>query len=94
MKAAVKEFVTYLPEAAVDIAALRRMLIYCEGREGQRDAEWRLPCSTMSFIPIIFNFAHPLSIHRRPERTSTGFRNALTKTFNDYGRKNKLLKGT
>ena len=24
--------------------------------------------------------------------TLTGFRNALTKTFNDYGRKNKLLK--
>ena len=52
----------------------------------------KLPCSIM--IPIMrttYGFVNNITT---PEGGThiVGFRNALTKTFNDYARKNKLLK--
>ncbi len=53
---------------------------------------WKLQCSTMTLIQrTTYGFVNNITT---PEGGThiVGFRNALTKTFNDYARKNKLLK--
>ena len=52
---------------------------------------WRLRCSITVYNESVFSFVNNINT---PEGGThlVGFRNALTKTFNDYARSNKLLK--
>ena len=53
---------------------------------------WKLHCSiTIRYTENVYSFVNNITT---PEGGThlAGFRNALTKTFNDYARKNKLLK--
>ena len=83
----IKEFVSYLNRGKTP---LYDDIIYCEGEKDGVLVEVALQHnegyneSTYSFVNNIVT----------PEGGThmTGFRNALTKTFNDYGRSNKLLK--
>ncbi|MEY8394545.1 DNA topoisomerase (ATP-hydrolyzing) subunit B [Lachnospiraceae bacterium 45-P1] len=83
----IKEFVTYLNRSNV---ALYDQVIYCEGNKDGLLVEVAMQHND-SYTENIYSFVNNINT---PEGGThlTGFRNALTKTFNDYGRKNKLLK--
>lgn len=83
----IKEFVTYMNKGK---AALYDQVIYCEGvREGVY-VEVAMQHND-SYTENIYSFVNNINT---PEGGThlAGFKNALTKTFNDYSRKNKLLK--
>ena len=83
----IKEFVTYLNKSKTP---LYENIFYCEGeREGvlvevafQHNDAYNE--SVYSFVNNIITPEGGMHL--------TGFRNAITKTFNDYGRKNNLIK--
>ena len=83
----IKEFVTYLNRSNVP---LYDNVIYCEGKKDNVLVEVAMQHND-SYNESVFSFVNNINT---PEGGThlTGFRNALTKTFNDYGRKNKLLK--
>ena len=83
----IKEFVSYLNRSNVP---LYDNVIYCEGKKDNVLVEVAMQHND-SYTENIYSFVNNINT---PEGGShlTGFRNALTKTFNDYGRKNKLLK--
>lgn len=83
----IKEFVTYLNRSNV---ALYDQVIYCEGSKDGVLVEVAMQHND-SYTENIYSFVNNINT---PEGGThlTGFKNALTKTFNDYGRKNKLLK--
>ena len=83
----IKEFVTYLNCSNVP---LYDNVIYCEGKKDNVLVEVAMQHND-SYTENIYSFVNNINT---PEGGThlTGFRNALTKTFNDYGRKNKLLK--
>jgi len=83
----IKEFVTYLNRSNV---ALYDQVIYCEGKKDGVLVEVAMQHND-SYTENIYSFVNNINT---PEGGThlTGFKNALTKTFNDYGRKNKLLK--
>lgn len=83
----IKEFVSYLNRAN---AALYPNIIYCEGERQGVYVEVAMQ-HTDAFTENIYSFVNNINT---PEGGThlTGFRNALTKTFNDYARNNKLLK--
>ena len=83
----IKEFVTYLNRSNV---ALYDQVIYCEGNKDGLLVEVAMQHND-SYTENIYSFVNNINT---PEGGThlTGFKNALTKTFNDYGRKNKLLK--
>ena len=83
----IKEFVTYLNRSNV---ALYDQVIYCEGKKDGVLVEVAMQHND-SYTENIYSFVNNINT---PEGGThlTGFRNALTKTFNDYARKNKLLK--
>ena len=83
----IKEFVTYLNRSNVP---LYENVIYCEGKRDGVLVEVAMQHND-SYTENIYSFVNNINT---PEGGThlTGFRNALTKTFNDYGRKNKLLK--
>ena len=83
----IKEFVTYLNRSNVP---LYDNVIYCEGKKDNVLVEVAMQHND-SYTENIYSFVNNINT---PEGGThlTGFRNALTKTFNDYGRKNKLLK--
>ena len=83
----IKEFVTYLNRSNVP---LYDTAIYCEGKKDNVLVEVAMQHND-SYTENIYSFVNNINT---PEGGThlTGFRNALTKTFNDYGRKNKLLK--
>ena len=83
----IKEFVTYLNRSNVP---LYDTVIYCEGKKDNVLVEVAMQHND-SYTENIYSFVNNINT---PEGGThlTGFRNALTKTFNDYGRKNKLLK--
>ena len=82
-----KEFVSYLNRSNVP---LYDNVIYCEGKKDNVLVEVAMQHND-SYTENIYSFVNNINT---PEGGThlTGFRNALTKTFNDYGRKNKLLK--
>ena len=83
----IKEFVTYLNKSKGE---LYDTVIYCEGvREGVY-VEIAMQHND-SYNDNTYGFVNNITT---PEGGThiIGFRNALTKTFNDYARKNKLLK--
>ena len=85
----IKEFVTYLNRSKT---ALYPEIIYCEGEKDGVVVEVALKHND-SYNETTYGFVNNITT---PEGGThiVGFRNALTKTFNDYARKNKLLKDT
>ena len=83
----IKEFVTYLNRSN---AALYEQVIYCEGVKDGVAVEVAMQHND-SYTENIYSFVNNINT---PEGGThlTGFKNALTKTLNDYGRKNKILK--
>ena len=83
----IKEFVSYLNRSNVP---LYDNVIYSEGKKDNVLAEVAMQHND-SYTENIYSFVNNI---KTPDGGThlTGFRNALTKTFNDYGRKNKLLK--
>ena len=83
----IREFVTYLNRSK---EALYPEVIYCEGEKDGVMVEVAMQHSD-SYTENSYGFVNNINT---PEGGThiVGFRNALTKTFNDYARKNKLLK--
>ena len=83
----IKEFVTYLNRSKT---ALYEDVIYCEGIVNNVAVEVAMQHND-SYSDNTYGFVNNITT---PEGGThvVGFRNALTKTFNDYARKNKLLK--
>lgn len=83
----IKEFVEYLNKGK---EAIYSNVLYCEGEKEKVYVEVALQHNG-SFTENIYTFVNNINT---PEGGThlTGFKNALTKTFNDYARKNKLLK--
>ena len=83
----IKEFVSYLNRSKT---ALYEDIIYCEGNVNNVSVEVAMQHND-SYSDNTYGFVNNITT---PEGGThvVGFRNALTKTFNDYARKNKLLK--
>lgn len=83
----IKEFVEYLNKGK---EAIYSNVLYCEGEKEKVYVEVALQHND-SFTENIYTFVNNINT---PEGGThlTSFKNALTKTFNDYARKNKLLK--
>ncbi|MDY5648631.1 MAG: DNA topoisomerase (ATP-hydrolyzing) subunit B [Lachnospiraceae bacterium] len=83
----IKEFVTYLNKSKT---ALYPEIIYCEGTKDNVYVEVSMQHND-SYTESVYSFVNNITT---PEGGThlTGFRNAITKTFNDYARKNKLIK--
>ena len=83
----IKEFVEYLNKGK---EAIYSNVLYCEGEKEKVYVEVALQHND-SFTENIYTFVNNINT---PEGGThlTGLKNALTKTFNDYARKNKLLK--
>ncbi|MDI9242688.1 DNA topoisomerase (ATP-hydrolyzing) subunit B [Fusibacillus kribbianus] len=83
----IKEFVQYLNKSK---EALYPGIIYCEGTVDGVAVEIAMQHND-SYTESSYSFVNNINT---PEGGThvTGFRNALTKTFNDYARKNGLLK--
>ncbi len=83
----IKEFVTYLNRSK---AALYENIMYFEGTKNNVYVEVSLQHND-SYTESVYSFVNNITT---PEGGThlIGFRNALTKTFNDYARTNKLLK--
>ena len=83
----IREFVTYLNRSK---EALYPEVIYCEGQKDGVEVEVAMQHND-SYTENSYGFVNNINT---PEGGThiVGFRNALTKTFNDYARKNKLLK--
>lgn len=83
----IKEFVTYLNRSKTE---LYPEIIYCEGEKDGVAVEVAMQHND-SYTENTYGFVNNITT---PEGGThvVGFRNAITKTFNDYARKNKLLK--
>ena len=83
----IKEFVEYLNRGK---QSLYESVIYCEGSREDVYVEVALQHND-SYIENTYSFVNNINT---PEGGThlEGFKRALTKTFNDYARKNKLLK--
>ena len=83
----IKEFVSYLNKSKT---ALYPDIIYCEGERDGVLVEVAMQHND-SYQENTYGFVNNITT---PEGGThiVGFRNALTKTFNDYARKNKLLR--
>ena len=83
----IKEFVTYLNKGKNEIY---NEVIYCEGSKDNVYVEVSMQHND-SYTENIYSFVNNINTPEGGTHLS-GFKNALTKTFNDYARKNKLLK--
>ena len=83
----IREYVEYLNKSK---ELLYSEVIYCEGKKGDVFVEVALQHND-SYNEGVYSFVNNITT---PEGGThlAGFRSALTKTFNDYARKNKLLK--
>ena len=85
----IQEFVTYLNKGK---APLYEKVIYCEGTRENVYVEVAMQHND-AYTENVYTFVNNINT---PEGGThlTGFKNALTKTFNDYAKKSKLLKET
>jgi DNA gyrase subunit B len=85
----IKEFVQYLNKSTTPIY---EDIIYCEGTKDNVYVEVAFQHND-SYTENCYSFVNNINT---PEGGThlAGFKNAITKTFNDYARKNKLLKDT
>jgi DNA gyrase subunit B len=83
----IKEYVAYLNK---NKDALYESIIYCEGNKDQVSVEVALQHND-TYTENCYSFVNNITT---PEGGThlAGFKNAITKTFNDYARKQKLLK--
>ncbi len=83
----IREFVSYLNRSK---EALYPEIVYCEGEKDGVFVEVAMQHND-SYTENCYGFVNNINT---PEGGThiVGFRNAITKTFNDYARKNKLLK--
>ena len=83
----IKEFVEYLNRSTTP---LYEQIIYCEGMVNNVSVEVAMQHND-SYSDNTYGFVNNITT---PEGGThvVGFRNAITKTFNDYARKNKLLR--
>lgn len=83
----IKEFVEYLNKSK---DALYDKIIYCEGLKDGVQVEVAFQHNG-GYNEVVDSFVNNI---KTPEGGThlTGFKNALTKTFNDYAKKNKLIK--
>ena len=83
----IKEFVQYLNRSKTP---LYEQIIYCEGTKDNVEVEVAMQHND-SYTDNTYGFVNNITT---PEGGThvVGFRNAITKTFHDYARKNKLLK--
>ena len=83
----IREFVEYLNQAAMP---LYPQVIYCEGERSGIFVEVAMQ-HTDAYTENVYSFVNNINT---PEGGThlTGFRNAITKTINDYARSSKLLK--
>ena len=83
----IKEFVQYLNKSKEPLYSL---IIYCEGVKDNVQVEVAFQHND-GYNEVVDSFVNNI---KTPEGGThlTGFRNSLTKTFNDYARKNKILK--
>ena len=83
----IKEFVTYLNRSKTP---LYEEIIYCEGEKNGVQVEVAMQHND-SYTENTYGFVNNITT---PEGGThvVGFRNALTKIFNEYGRKSKILK--
>lgn len=83
----IKEFVAYLNRSS---QKLYEPVVFCEGDKDRVLVEVAMQHND-SYTENIYSFVNNINT---PEGGThlTGFKQALTKTFNDYARKNKLLK--
>ena len=83
----IREYVEYLNKSK---EVLYPQVIYCEGKKGDVVVEVALQHND-SYNEGVYSFVNNITT---PEGGThlAGFRSALTKTFNDYARRNKLLK--
>ena len=83
----IKEYVQYLNKSK---SSLYPEIIYCEGQKGDVLVEVAMQHND-SFNEGVYSFVNNITT---PEGGThlAGFRSALTKTFNDYARSNKMLK--
>ena len=83
----IKEFVQYLNKSK---EPLYSQIIYCEGVKDNVQVEVAFQHNA-GYNEVVDSFVNNI---KTPEGGThlTGFRNSLTKTFNDYARKNKILK--
>ena len=85
----IKEFVTYLNKAKT---AIYDDVIYCEGKKDNVYVEVAFQHND-GYSESVFSFVNNIIT---PEGGThlTGFKNAITKTFNAYAKDNKILKDT
>ena len=83
----IKEFVQYLNKSK---EALYPEIVYCEGTKDDVYVEVAMQHND-SYTENCFGFVNNITTPEGGTHVA-GFRNALTKTFNDYARNNKLLK--
>ena len=83
----IQEFVHYLNKSTTPIYD---DIIYCEGVKDGVQVEVAFQHND-SYSENCYSFVNNINTHEGGTHL-TGFKNALTRTFNDYARKNKLLK--
>lgn len=83
----IKEYVEYLNKTK---KSLYDDIIYCEGQKGDVYVEVAMQHND-AYNESVYSFVNNITT---PEGGThlTGFRNALTKTFNDYAKSNKIIK--
>lgn len=85
----IKEFVQYLNRSTTPIYD---DIIYCEGTKDGVEVEVAFQHND-AYSENCYSFVNNINTHEGGTHLA-GFKNAITKTFNDYARKNKLLKDT
>ena len=83
----IREYVEYLNKSK---EVLYPQVIYCEGKKGDVVVEVALQHND-SYNEGVYSFVNNITTPEGGTHLAV-FRSALTKTFNDYARKNKLLK--
>lgn len=83
----IKEFVTYLNKSK---SPIYEDVIYCEGEKEKVVVEVAMQHND-TYTESIYTFVNNINTPEGGTHLS-GFKNALTKTFNEYARNNKLLK--
>lgn len=85
----IKEFVEYLNKSTTPLYS---DVIYCEGIKDGVQVEVAFQHND-SYSENCYSFVNNINTHEGGTHLA-GFKNAITKTFNEYARKNKLLKDT